>query len=30
MNGDGRPDLIIGAPQENDFAGRAYVLLGHP
>jgi len=30
MNGDGRPDLIIGAPQENDFVGRIYVLLGHP
>jgi len=30
MNGDGRPDLIIGAPQQNDFVGRAYVLLGRP
>jgi len=30
MNGDGRPGLIIGAPQQNDFIGRAYVLLGRP
>ncbi len=30
VNGDGYPDVILGAPQQDGFAGRAYVLLGHP
>jgi|GEM_PF-1035278 len=28
VNGDGRPDLIIGSPAYNNFAGRAYIFYG--
>lgn len=30
VNGDGYPDVILGAPGEDGSGGRAYVLLGHP
>jgi hypothetical protein len=30
VNGDGHPDVIIGAPQHQAGTGQAYVLLGHP
>jgi hypothetical protein len=30
VNGDGHPDVIIGAPQHQEGTGQAYVLLGHP
>ena len=30
VNGDGHPDVIIGAPQHLEGTGQAYVLLGHP
>ncbi len=28
VNGDGRPDLLVGAPQHGDAAGAAYLVLG--
>lgn len=30
VNGDGHPDVIIGAPQHQEGTGQAYVLLGRP
>ena len=30
FNGDGYSDLVVGAQQENSFAGAAYVYLGGP
>jgi hypothetical protein len=28
VNGDGKDDVIIGAPTENSFAGRSYIVYG--
>ncbi len=29
FNGDGLPDLLIGAPEKSLFTGEAYILFGH-